>query len=219
MQPWFAQSRYIPHRVILAHHVIFGTYGFWLPNDPRGSWSQFVASWDLYRYGPATKVNDSRSHAWDEHDVTHRREAKRALKYPPVVLSGAQALSVARGFACAARASDYRILACAILPEHVHLVLARHDYSVEQMIRRLKQLAVAQLLADHLHPFAHLRTRRNSPPSPFAAHGWKCFIDSEAYLDAAIQYVEKNPLKEGKPRQAWSFVSRPTVTRGSANRG
>jgi hypothetical protein len=28
--------------MILGYHVIFGAYGFWLPNDPRGSWSDFV---------------------------------------------------------------------------------------------------------------------------------------------------------------------------------
>lgn len=27
---------------MLGAHVIFGAYGFWLPNDPRGSWSEFV---------------------------------------------------------------------------------------------------------------------------------------------------------------------------------
>jgi hypothetical protein len=30
--------------MILAFHAIFGAYGFWLPNDPRGSWSDFVGS-------------------------------------------------------------------------------------------------------------------------------------------------------------------------------
>jgi hypothetical protein len=54
--------------MICAYHVIFGTYGFWLPNDPRGSWSDFVASWEIFRYGPATKVTARRSHAWDTHD-------------------------------------------------------------------------------------------------------------------------------------------------------
>ena len=35
--------------MIIAYHVIFGMYGFWLPNDPRGSWSDFVAAWELFR--------------------------------------------------------------------------------------------------------------------------------------------------------------------------
>ena len=42
--------------MLLGFHVILSAYGFWLPNDPRGSWSDFVWAWDLFRYGPATKV-------------------------------------------------------------------------------------------------------------------------------------------------------------------
>lgn len=42
--------------MIVGYHLIFSAYGFWLPNDPRGSWSNFVGSWDLFRYGRATKA-------------------------------------------------------------------------------------------------------------------------------------------------------------------
>jgi hypothetical protein len=36
---------------LLAAHIIFTAYGFWLPNDPRGSWSEWVAAWELFRFG------------------------------------------------------------------------------------------------------------------------------------------------------------------------
>ena len=194
--------------MVLAYHIIFTAYGFWLPNDPRGSWSEFVGSWDLFRYGgPATKVNDRRSHAWDEHDVQRRREVKKFLKHPPVILTGEQALSVANGFARLSRSSGYAIYACAILPEHIHLVIGRHDYDVEQIIRRLKQGAGLQLKQDGLHPFAALAGRRGAVPSAFGEGMWKCFIDNERYLRAAIEYVEKNPIKEGKKKQHWKFVT------------
>ena len=29
------------------YHLIISAYGFWLPNDPRGSWSDFVGAWEL----------------------------------------------------------------------------------------------------------------------------------------------------------------------------
>lgn len=54
--------------MIVGYHVIWGTYGFWLPNDPRGSWSGFVGSWELFRYGPATKTVERRSLAYRAHD-------------------------------------------------------------------------------------------------------------------------------------------------------
>jgi len=30
--------------MVLGTHLILTAYGFWLPNDPRGSWSDFVGS-------------------------------------------------------------------------------------------------------------------------------------------------------------------------------
>ncbi len=61
---------------MLATHVIFGAYGFWLPNDPRGSWSDFVCAWQLFRYaGRATKTTETRSLATRQHNrAANRRE-------------------------------------------------------------------------------------------------------------------------------------------------
>jgi len=30
--------------MVLAYRAILSMYGFWLPNDPRGSWSEFKES-------------------------------------------------------------------------------------------------------------------------------------------------------------------------------
>ena len=75
--------------MILAYHLIMTMYGFWLPNDPRGSWSEFVRAWELFRFGgPATKTILRRSLARDPHDVAKRLEMKRHLARDPVLLSG-----------------------------------------------------------------------------------------------------------------------------------
>src|SRR5213595_3972453 len=79
---------------MLASHVVFGAYGFWLPNDPRGSWSDFVGAWELFRFGPATKVDTRASLANKPHDRDLRQSAKEALKYPPVQFSGVQARAI-----------------------------------------------------------------------------------------------------------------------------
>jgi hypothetical protein len=76
--------------MIVGYHVIFGAYGFWLPNDPRGSWSTFVGSWELFRYGATTKTTDRRSLAYEPHDRTLRVKAKTALQRPAVNFSDAQ---------------------------------------------------------------------------------------------------------------------------------
>jgi REP element-mobilizing transposase RayT len=140
------------------------------------------------------------------HDAATRRRVKEALKYPAVVFDGHQALSVARGFARMVNKSGYRVHACAILLEHVHLVLGRHQYRVEQMVRLLKAEASAQLAADGRHPLA-ARAQSGEPlPTPWARNCWRVFLDSAEAIERAVRYVENNPVKEGKPPQRWSFV-------------
>src|SRR5215468_7580043 len=111
--------------MVLGSHVIFSAYGFWLPNDPRGSWSDFVGAWELRRFGPATKTTETCSLARRPHDQHARLVAKEALKHPPVQFSGVQARAVARGFQEYVRNSGLVVWACSILPEHVHVVIAR----------------------------------------------------------------------------------------------
>jgi len=66
----------------LGSHIILSAYGFWLPNDPRGSWSDFVGAYELYRFGCATKMTSRLSVAGALHDAKARLAAKKALKYP-----------------------------------------------------------------------------------------------------------------------------------------
>src|SRR6201994_756296 len=106
--------------MVLASHIILTAYGFWLPNDPRGSWSDFVRAWELLRFGPATKTTERRSLARDPHDRALRLEAKKFLARPPVVFSGLQARAVGRGFASYVEKSGLMVLACAIMPCHIH---------------------------------------------------------------------------------------------------
>jgi REP element-mobilizing transposase RayT len=197
-----------PARGVLAYHVIFGAYGFWLPNDPRGSWSDFVRAWELFRAGgAATKIETRRSVAADAHDRPARLQAKEALRYPAVVFDGYQALSIAHGFARMAAKSRYQVFACSILPEHVHLVLGRHRYEVEKMVRLLKSEATTELLHDDRHPLVRFRGPDGSLPSPWARRCWKVFLDSDEDVARAICYGEENPVKEGKRPQCWRFVT------------
>jgi REP element-mobilizing transposase RayT len=193
--------------MLRGFHVIFSTYGFWLPNDPRGSWSDWVRRWELVRFGKATKVNTRLSVAEIEHDHELRRAAKRALKYPEVQLSGRQAQAVAFGFRDAVEESGYVIHACSILPQHVHVVFGPHTRRVQRIVGHLKARATQQLTEDELHPLAQFHDPDGTTPSPWGRNCWKVFLYNERHLLQAIRYVEHNPEKDGKPRQNWSFVT------------
>ena len=190
--------------MVHGYHVIFGMYGFWLPNDPRGSWSEFVGRWELVRFGKATKSIDRQELSPAED--AQRLAAKQALRYPPVRLTGIQARAVGTGFGTASRKSGFTLWACSILPEHVHMVLARHRFKVEYIVGLLKGEATKQLKRERLHPLA-AHSEGTSVPSAWAERCWKVFLDSEEAIYNAIDYVNENPGKEGKPPQKWSFVT------------
>lgn len=194
--------------MVIASHGIFSAYGFWLPNDPRGSWSDFVRSWELHRFGPATKTDERRSVAKRGHDRELRLAAKGALKFGAVRFTGVQARAVARGFSLAVAEAGYRLLACAIMPDHVHIVSQRHERSVERVIAHLKTRATQRLVEEGLHPFAKFAGTDGRFPSVWAHRAWKVFLDSVEDVERAIEYVNGNPVKDGKKRQEWSFVSR-----------
>src|SRR6266478_4024025 len=175
--------------MILASHVIFGAYGFWLPNDPRGSWSDFVGRWELTHFGKATTVTTHRSLAHAPHDRALREAAKQALLYPPVKFTGVQALAVANGFIRAIEDATYTIFACAILPEHVHLVLCRHARKPRKIIGHLKARATRQLKSSGLWP---------DPEQPvWGIRAWVVYLDTQLDVRRAIKYLEQNSIKEG----------------------
>lgn len=204
--------------MVIASHVILSAYGFWLPNDPRGSWSDFVGSWELYKFGPATKINDSRNYAKDPHDAALRRAAKNALKYPPVRFNDAQRHAIANGFARACSEGQYICFACCIGHDHAHLVIERHQRNPEVIAGHLKSHATRELTARNVHPLAGHTGKRGGPPTPWAEGCWKVFIDNEEQLRAATDYVQRHPRKEGLAEQRWAFVGYDMLASGAASR-
>ena len=194
--------------MIHGYHIILPFYGFWLPNDPRGSWSDFVWKWELARFGRAAK--DLGRRTFDQltpHEIQQQTDARAVLNYSPVSLTGTQALSVAKGFAFRVLRSSYTVWACAILPEHVHVVLARHTYPVEQMAKLLKASATYHLRHEKQHPFQPDSPDTKPLRSVWAESQWKVYLNNEEHIETAIRYVEENPGREGKPCQTWSFVT------------
>ena len=192
--------------MILAYHVIFCAYGFWLPTDPRGSWSTFVASWELLKFGPATKVHSRRSLAHTPHDHALRLAAKKSLKYPPVSFTGHQAVHIANAIAQICNNFNVSIFACSILPEHIHLVLGPTTYRIPYLVNQMKGKATAQFIESNSHPLATF-AYAGAPPTPWARNCWKHFLYSRQAVLDAIHYVRCNPVKEGKRAQHWKFIA------------
>lgn len=188
-------------RMIHAYFCTFSVYGFWPPNDPRGSGSQFVGSKSLLPYGRATKVHTRRSVAHRKCDPIVRRLAKSALRYPPVQLTGIQALWIGRAFAQVLETAGCAAYACAILPDHIHLVLARPTYPIERLVNRLKGGASRGLQERSIHPFQSEDLLRGRLPQMWGQNDWTVFLNNRDEILDRVDYVERNPLKEGARRE------------------
>jgi len=194
---------------VMAYHFIITNYGFWLPNDPRGSWSDFVRSWEMFLAGgPATKTDVRQSVAGERHDRSKRFATKQALVRPEVIFSGLQVKAVGDGFAKFLARSKVTILACSIMPRHTHLVVDRPPYLIEQAANLLKGAATAELSRCGIHPFANVPYQNGKLPTPWSRKQWACYLNNPTDIWRAIRYVEANPIKDGLPKQHWPFVTR-----------
>lgn len=138
----------------------------------------------------ATKVSHRKSVAHVPHDRALRAAAKRALWFEPVVFSGTQAQAVGAGFQKFVLKSGIIVRACAILPCHVHLVIERHRYDVEQIVNLPKGAATRELVARQLFPSVG-----KFKPRIWSRGCRKVFIDDQRHLQAEIKYVQNNPVQ------------------------
>jgi len=191
--------------MVLWYHLIISAYGFWLPNDPRGSWSDFVGAWELLKFGGPTKVNEKRSYAHDPHDRERRRAAKDSLKYPPVRFDANQRRVISQGLERAMTEGAYDAYACCVGHDHAHFVIGRHQRTIERISGHLKSKGSMSLRSAGCHPMVDYATG-DIIPSPWSDGSWSVFINDDKQARAAIDYVRRHPLKEGLPEQSWSFL-------------
>jgi hypothetical protein len=86
-------------------------------------------------------------------------------------------------------------------------VVARHTCSIEQVARLLKGAATTQLNREGLHPFVDEPYRNGQLPTPWTRHEWSVFLHDAEEILRAVDYVRRNPIREGYRPQHWNFVT------------
>ena len=152
---------------VIAYHLIWTAYGTWLPNDPRGSGSTSVNTPELAELGDPhfgrKRVQPSRSEVKELYS-----EAAEKLSFPIVRFDEQQRHAVGESFLEIIHKFKYTCYACAIMPDHVHLVIRKHRDSSEQMIRNFQGMSRAKLLSTDVVPTDHpVWTKR----------GWKVVLE------------------------------------------
>ncbi len=186
----------VPRPIVIVHHLMWTAYGFWLPNDPRGSTSRTIASDLIAELGELhhgrRKVQPS-SHTIGE----FRERAREVLKFRMLKITLQEFPIVAEGLAEAITEHRYTCYACAVMPDHLHVLIRKHKHQAEEMIDNL-QHASRLRLSNSGH--------RESNHPVWAQGGCKVFIDHPDTVRRTIRYIEENPVKWKLPPQHWPFV-------------
>lgn len=187
-----------PYRdIVIAYHLVWTAYGWWLPNDPRGSMSRRIAGDVLAELG---ELHHGRRKVQPAGGVIRSfyEQAEPLLKFPLLSFTPTEVQTVAESFGTVMKQSQYTCYACALMPDHVHVLIRKHRHRAEDMIANLQE---ASQLA--------LQKRGLRPGHPvWGGPGWKVFLRQPVEVWRTIRYVEGNPSKLRLPRQDWDFVER-----------
>jgi len=172
-------------------------YGWWLPNDLRGSSSKTVRKANLLDLGEL-HFGRKKIQPCSRDIRAFYQQAEDRLKSPLLELSTSAREMVAAGFAEVIERCRYTCYACAVMRDHVHLVIRKHRHSAEQMIENLQSSSRLRLSVSGLRDREHPMWTRG---------GWKVFLDHPDEVWRTISYVEENPIKARCARQHWSFLT------------
>ena len=176
--------------MIIAFHAIFTTYGTWLPNDPRGSYSRETYNDQLrilgeIKYGRQNPqpAKQPLMHFWTA--------AAPSLSRAPFFLDHRSWPILAAAFSKVIQRLAIKVPACAIMNDHVHILVLRSKYRIEYIVNQLKGAATSALKLQR---------------TPWTRGCWNVFINNEETLFAAVEYINANPASAGLPPQSWDFL-------------
>ncbi len=182
--------------MVLAHHLILTGYGHWLPNDPRGSMSRDVSSQPLRPLGDrhyGRKVEQPSLTALKDF---HKR-AREVLMYPILWFDAPHREALAREIALVVRESRLTCYACAVLNNHVHILIRKHKLNGNQMLDLLKERLSKAIRAAGLVPADH---------PVFSADSCDVFKDTRQAIHGCIAYIHGNFAKHKLPAVVYDFV-------------
>jgi len=183
--------------MILATHFILIGYGHWLPNDVRGSYSQTVFAPRIAELGPLHHGRKPVQPSGPELRTFHKH-AETALRYPVHWFSPEERTAIRDALAPLHKAQRLVCHACAILLNHVHILIRRnflHPKTIHDLLKDTAAQAVRQmgrLSANH--------------PVFNAGHGIH-YKSAPWEVRQCATYIRDNFKKHRLPEERYEFVS------------
>jgi REP element-mobilizing transposase RayT len=182
--------------MVAGFHLAWTAYGWWLPNDPRGSSSHEIRVENVAELG---ELHHGRK-AVQPRGAEIRRfydAARGALAHPLRTLVAEEIELVGRSFGQVIKDRRYTCYACAVMPDHVHALIRKHRDHAETMIEHLQAASRQELIQ---------AGRRSQTHPVWGGPGWKVFLFTRADMERSVAYIRDNPAKSGRAPQQWGFV-------------
>lgn len=182
--------------MVIGYHIILTGYGHWLPNDPRGSMSHAVYSPDLQ---PLAERHYGRRKVQPPVEELRAffREAQKKLKHPILWFNDAERQAVADVIGNVVRGENLTCYACAVMSNHVHLLIRKYRLKAEMMSKLIVDRGRAALLemgfADESHPI-------------FSARCCHVFKSSIPAMRNCAAYIANNYRKGNTQKSEFDFV-------------
>ena len=183
--------------MVIGYHLIMTAYGWWLPNDPRGSTSRCVASDVIAELGELHFGRKRMQPASREVREFYERAAE-VLRFPLLEFDQNTREAIAEAFNRCLVEQRYTCYGCAILQDHVHLLIRKHRHLAEDMIQNLQQCSAERVRSQGLRGRDH---------PVWVQGGWKVFLDEPDDIRRTINYIHRNPPKHRLAEQRWVFVT------------
>jgi len=126
-----------------------------------------------------------------------RDSARRVLKHELLEFKQSDFPVIADALADAIREHNYTCYACAIMPDHVHILIRKHGHQAEAMLENLQSATRLRFRNEGL---------RSEDHPVWGGPGWKVFLDTPDSIRRTIGYIDGNPPKWRLHRQRWPFV-------------
>jgi REP element-mobilizing transposase RayT len=185
------------HPLVIGYHLVWTAYGWWLPNDPRGSGSLTVCHDALKELGEV-HLGRKRIQPTGREVRQFYERAAQVLQHPLLTFNDEQRSIIAQAFGEVIEREQYTCYACAVMPDHTHILIRKHKHTAEEMGDNLRQASRAKLVA--------VGHRESTHPTWVGGSVWSVFLDHPDEVRRTIGYIERNPIKIGLPAQKWSFV-------------
>jgi hypothetical protein len=184
----------------IATHIIWTTYGTWLPGDPRGHWSPLFDMYGRLRAaGHQLNISDPVTHDYARSLMT---EPPKYLSQPDAEITADVINKILGGipvgrFTPGKPGAISKAHALAIESNHVHLLIGSLDADLEATVGRMKGVS-SSLILDQQNNLARKRT--------WTGGFWRVFLYDNLAVETVYAYIINHNIRANRLAHPYTFT-------------